>query len=231
MEQLKPAVFQQTGPCEQCFPDWVLMWKNGWLMKGALKDNETGRRNPSCWWWAGRWCRWLRHFWNCCFQKLQIILADTQLSFHIISPNPVGNYLLKNHSQGHFFPVDPIPPSDMSSHWPTSNEGAEGAALVRHSKEKGCISICTGLHNRVNLYFEGLTDILISKAKWNHSFWGFFPQHVSFITIPLLKSPSKQIFLCDCEEMFWGSENGFAFPSKENKGRQDCRNENLCQIS
>lgn len=30
---------------------------------------------------------------------------------------------------------------------------------------------------------------------------------MSFIMIPLLKSPSKQIFLCDCEEMFWGSEN------------------------
>lgn len=70
------------------------------------------------------------------WRKDTVILADTQLSFHIISPSPVGRELTsKNHSQGHSSPVHPIPPSNMCSHWPTSNKEAEGAAQGMHMQQ------------------------------------------------------------------------------------------------
>lgn len=89
------------------------------------------------------------------------------MSFHIISPNPAGRELSSKKSpQGHSFPVHPIPPSNMCSHWPTSNKEAEGAAQVMHMQQgKWMYFHLYCLHNTVNLYFEGLADKLLSKVK------------------------------------------------------------------
>lgn len=47
---MKGKLNSGQGICKQCFHYWVLILKNGWLMKNGLRDNETRRRKKvSCW--------------------------------------------------------------------------------------------------------------------------------------------------------------------------------------
>lgn len=163
------------------------------------------------------------------WRKVTAILADTQLSFHIIPQNLVGRELSSKKSLTHKvtlplfiqFPLQTCAPMACANKWPTSNKGG-GAAQAMHMQQGKWVYFHLYQPSQHRKPVLWRTDRYITKQSKIKS--QFFFHHVSFIMIPLLKSPGKQIFLCDCEETFWGSGNCFAFPSKENKGRPECRN-------
>lgn len=150
------------------------------------------------------------------WRKDTVILADTQLSFHIISPSPVGRELTsKNHSQGHSSPVHPIPPSNMCSHWPTSNKEAEGAAQGMHMQQGKWVYFhlcCPSQHSKSILWRTGryFTEQSKIKSQFFSNTW------VSSWSL-CSKVQGNRSFFVIVKKCFDVQETALLFPPKKTK--------------
>lgn len=152
-------------------------------------------------------------------RKDTVILADTQLSFHIISPNPLGKELSsKKPLTRSLFPCWSDSPLKQELPLPTSNQEAEGAALVMHMQQGKWVYFHLYWPSQLSKSILWKTDRSITKqSKIKSQFlWGFF-QHLSFIMIPLLKAQVNRSSCVMVKKLFEIQETALLFPPKKTK--------------
>lgn len=117
--------------------------------------------------------RQLMYLQNWCIQKLKKRFSHSGWQTAVLSyffPN--GRYDLLETIHKVTFPLFIQFPLQNLFSYGTCKTGQQATRRLRGlcrwcicSKENGCISIPTSLHNIIHLSFEGLPDILLSKAK------------------------------------------------------------------